>query len=357
MPKFKQLVPRALIKRKWGRPYPAVELVNGCVVEFTSFDAVIEGDDLAGLGVDEVHLLQGGAQLQNLRNRVRDPLARRRAFVCAGLPEAGWVREHFDLENYDERERRRRQTMLVGTKQNTKLPKDHLRSILASCPSGYEQALVGGGWLPVQNAMYPQFSRSWNLVPDSEARVDQPLEVVGMDVGVSSAACLAQERRLENNRRGCLVVGDVVLKHASVYELATAVRDHRFGHLIQPGHTTIALDPTVRPDEVNAVKRVFPKVRILIRKRTDPLYMVRPGQRLVKAALRNAEKQTSLHFIESLTKTKHGVVDAMLGVKFSERTGDRVKDDTLDHAEDALRYAVNVVLGDKAPQGTLERFL
>ncbi len=350
MPKFKRLLPRQLVREERGRPYPSIKLLNGCVVEFASYEAVLEGDDMVGVFVDEISLLRDSATLQNLRNRCRDPLARRRSFAVAGLPEAGWVRQHFDPAGWEPGEQRRRLTMLVGTRDNKHLPRAHLENILSACPAGYESALVGGGWLPTKGALYDQFDRHVHVVPNDRA-TSAPIKAVGLDLGVSSAAVLVQEERLPGGLTGALIVGDVVRHGGGTEDLARAVRDHRLGHLIRPGTTVFCVDPSTlgnAADARAAIQRVFPDCRVHQRKRTDPLFHVEPGVRLVQAALRNAKGEVRLHVIRSLEQTNHGVVDAFLNERINERTGNRLKVEAKqEHCADAMRYAVTFVLEGK----------
>lgn len=346
IPKFRQVCPRELIRKVHGRPHPAIRLVNDCVVEFMSYDAVIEGDDLAAVVVDEVHKLTDATQLQNLRNRVRDPWALRRAFLAAGLPESGWVREQFDVARMDQKEQRRRQTMLVGTELNTHLPKSHLESILSSCPDGYQASLVGGGWMPPENALYPMFSADRHVVPAARYRANQPIAAVGIDIGRSAAAVICQEEKIPGVGPGVLVVDEVLLQHSSVEDMAAAVKAAH-GPRLRPGVTVVAVDPTIRDDELNAIYRTLPGLYVKKRPRTDPFYHVNAGIRLVQAALLNAKGESRLHFVAGLNQHTRGVLDSLLNTKFHPRSGERVKDNTRDHAEDALRYACNAILADK----------
>lgn len=346
MPKFRQVCPRELIRRVRGKPYPSVELINGCTIDFASFEAVIEGDDLVGVAVDEVHKMTDPTQLQNLRNRCRDPFASRRQFMAAGLPESGWVRETFDTSVMPEHERRRRFTLLVATAQNTHLPKAHAESVMSSAPSIHAQAITGdkngdGVWLPPLNALYAMFDARRHVVPYARYRADRPIAAVGLDVGRSSAAVLVQEEP----GPVVLVVDEIIAHASSVEDLASAVKASH-GPRLRQGYTRVAVDPTIRDDELDALYRVLPGLEIVKRGRTDPFYAVEPGIRMVQAALLNARGETRLFFTDNL-KIRRGILDSMQNTKFSERTGARVKDNTRDHAEDALRYAVNAVLGDR----------
>ena len=55
------------------------------------------------------------ARFINLVSRLRDPHAARLAMIVTGRPEAGWVRETFDLDRMEPADRVNRFTRLCGT--------------------------------------------------------------------------------------------------------------------------------------------------------------------------------------------------------------------------------------------------
>lgn len=348
MPKFLQICPKPLIKRRAGRPFPSLTLINGCRIEFTSFDSVIEGDDLAAVLIDEVHLINDTYKFQNLRNRVRDPHASYRAFCVAGLPQAGWVREQYDPASWKPEEHLRRQTMLVGTKDNPNLPKSHLDNILSSISKAYERSVMMGGWMPTFGALYSDFDRLRHVIPDSYVQ-NAPIAAVGIDLGISSAAAMVQKRDLPSVGSSALVIGDVVQVGGGTEELCLKLKAHPYGHLIVPGLTVFCIDPSAYgggQDARAAIHKVFPGAYVHQQPRTSPYISTANGITLTQAALLNGKNETRLQFVESLTNTKHGVIDAMLNEKLSPITGKRMKVEAKqEHSADALRYAVQYILG------------
>jgi len=344
-PKLEALIPPALIRRRWGRPHPRWHLINGAEIVFVSNEASFEGEDLAVILIDEIqYLATAPEKYVNYLARLRDRHSPRRALIACGLPEAGWVRATFDLDALAPQERAMRHTLLVGTRDNPHLSEGLVAQIMAACPSGYEEALIGGGWMPGQNALYPMLGDE-NIVPDSKTDTNAALWL-GMDIGVSSAVCLGQDYATPHGR-GVLIVQDIVLSHASVSDMCAAVKATPWAHLIIAGKSSIAVDPTIRADEQQAIYKAFPGVRVIIRSRTDPLYHVQAGLRLVQAALQNAKGERRLFVSERCRRTKNGVLEAWQNARTSPVTGRRVKDDRLDHSEDSARYLVNAMLGDR----------
>lgn len=349
MPKLGDVIPPELIIKKTGRPYPTWHLVNGVDISFVSFEATFEGEDIAAMLVDEVQLLaQDPVKFQNYLARLRDPRASFLGMICTGLPEAGWVRDQFDPNRLNAKDRALRHTVLTGTRDNKSLPPDTVAQFLASCPAGYEAAFIEGGWMPMADALYDMFGEH-NIVPSSMWDRSVPVKL-GLDAGVSSAIVVGQHMSFPWGR-GVLLGESVVGRHISIKELCLKAKE-KYGKQIIAGHSKICCDPTIRSDELAAMRSVFPGVHIMQRKRTDKLYQVEPGIRLVQAAIQNSQQQNHVAIVASDRGTKRGLIDAWTRIKKSPRTGARIKDDALDHVDDAARYLLNHMLGDSgfAPQ-------
>lgn len=355
MPKLMEALPREVIVKKVGRPHPTWSLINGVDISFVSGEAIFEGEDLTAIWVDEVHKMSSDpSRFQNYLARLRDKRNpdNKLGLMCTGLPEAGWCRQQFDVERMDlpPELAKLRHTVMMGTADNPHLPDALIQQFLASCPSGYEEAYIRGGWMPAEGALYVMFSDD-NIVDNSRYDKEAPVSV-GIDAGVTAAAVVGQEENLPTGR-GALIIDNFVKKGYSVEAMCELVRDKYVTQLI-PGKSVICVDPTFRADEMIAVRRVFPSLRVIKRGRTDPFYAVEPGQRLVQAAMKNAKGQRSLHIIKRCDKVKDGLIEAYYNTKVSPITGNRVKDNRFDHVEDAARYLVNHLLGDNgfAPQIT-----
>lgn len=349
IPVYERIVPPELIRKKWGAPHPRWLFHNGCDLLFIPGESrAIEGMTICGLHIDEVDkpCFADHTEWTNLLLRLRDPQAAHLLCIATGLSAIGFVRDTFDLDRLDPQSRFNRKTVLMGLNENPFVSPAARLQVLASVPDGYQRALVDGGWLPTEGALFPMFREDLHVVPDSWA---DPAGMVhlGLDVGISSAAMVVQPFTPKGQQhRGCLVVDEVIAKHSSVEDLCSQVKATKFGHQLVPGRSIIACDPTIRVDEVNAIRRVFPGVHVLKRERSDRFYREEPGVRLVQAALRNASGQTSLYFCERVRHTRNGVLDALRSLQYHERTGKQRTDDKRDHPADALRYAVQLVLQD-----------
>ena len=129
-------------------------------------------------------------------------------------------------------------------------------------------------------------------------------------------------------------------------QLAQQVKASRFGHMIAPGRSKVYVDPTLRVDERNALRRIFPGVHVVQRERDDFLYNVEPGVRLCQGALRNGAGQVHCRFLKHLRQNADGVIDAIMKAKRNDRSGRLQVQDRFDHAQDAWRYLLNGMLGD-----------
>ena len=345
IPKLNDVIPSQLVRSRRGRPHPEWTLVNGVTIAFVSGDAMFEGEDQFLIWVDEVHKMAGDdTRWTNYMARLRQKGQPTLSMIATGLPEAGWVREHFDVGRFEPGDRPFRNTTIIGTRDNPHLPPALVRQIMAACPSGYEESLLAGGWMPMADALYSMFNTELHVVPDSEEDRSIPLSM-GMDIGVSSGAVTGYRRGLKHGK-GVLITKDYVGDRESVRSLATRVRDDNPGRWV-PGHSKICVDPTIRADELEAIYKVFPGLEVVIRKRTDPFYATTPGIRMVQAALLNMHQQVSWHVCNRCRGTKRGIIDALLGTKKDTATGHRKKGNTLDHVEDGNRYLVNELLGDQ----------
>ena len=201
-------------------------------------------------------------------------------------------------------------------------------------------------------AVFSSFDQAVHVLPIDYEDPNAPIHV-GLDVGVHSAAVLGQDRPAEirgitgqvTRGTGLLIVDEIVGAGLSVEDLVTQVKLLPSAHRIIPGKSKIYVDPTIRRDEVNIIRRHFPECHVVVKKRTDPFYSKEPGVRLIQAALRDGKGNTRLWFCRRLQGTRNGVLDAVLNARVNERSGALVKNDKDDHSLDALRYLVQGRVG------------
>ena len=357
MPVMRQVTPPELIQKEWkGTADMRWLMANGLELAFVSANAEFEGVTLAGMWIDEIQhplIADRSDKFINYFARLRDPNANRRAMIITGKPEAGWVREQFDLDGLEPEDRVNRYTQLCGTNDNPTLTPGHVAGILQSMPAGSADAVRKGGWLMAVGSMFPHFDQSVHIVPNDREDPNAPVHV-GFDVGTHSAAVLGQDCPAtikgvtgEPTRgNGLLVVDEIVGAGLSVEDLCTQVKLLPAGHRIIPGKSQIYVDPTIRVDELNIIRRHFKGVHVAVKPRTDPFYSKGPGVRLMQAALLDGRGNTTLWFCRRLQGTKSGIIDAVLEARYSsERSGLPVKDDRTDHSLDALRYLTQGRLG------------
>ena len=339
---IESLLPKGLIKQRWHMPQPRLLLQNGLEIHAISADSRYEGESLVLCWCDEIQHEVYSADptlYTNLIARLRDPKARLRhpRMLVSGLPTAGFVRDTFDRDK-DARLFLR----LWASKQNTRLAEGIFAEIQKATPYGQEDVYLRGQWTQHPDALYPQYRAELHLVDDPGNRA-QPVSI-GIDVGNRSAVIIGQRRQVPGTAETRLHVVDEILGDGlSTDELVERFR--RTGWLIQPGKSEICVDPTIRRDELGAIRRYYPSVQLLQRERTDQYYEVQTGVRLVQTALRNSSGHVRLTFARHLGMNRRGVIESLTALRFNSRTGGMVVDDLRDHPNDALRYLTCAVLG------------
>ena len=336
------LLPRSLVKRRWGAPQPRLLLQNGLEIHAISADSRYEGESIVLCWCDEIQHEVYSADptlYTNLIARLRDPKSRLRhpRMLVSGLPTAGFVRDTFDRPS-DARLFLR----LWASKQNTRLAAGIFDEIQKATPFGQEDVYLRGQWTQHPDALYPQYRPELHLVDDPGNR-SQPVSV-GLDVGNRSAIVIGQRRPVPGTAETRLHIVDEILGDGlGTDELIDRLR--KSGWLLQPGKSEISVDPTIRRDELSAIRRYYPSIHLVQRERADPYYEVQTGVRLVQTSLRNASGHVRLTFTRHLGANRRGVVESLQSLRFNSRTGGMVVDDLRDHPNDALRYLTCTVLG------------
>lgn len=352
---LREIIPSAMIKKEWKRPMPRWLLANDVEVSFVSGDAEFEGENLFAIWVDEIHhpiFSRNPNKFRNYLSRLRDPHSTVLSLLCSGLPEAGWTRDTFDLERLTAAQCENRYTRLCGSNDNPHLPEELIQAILTMVPQGMETAVKSGGWMLPPGAIFRGYDQGLHVISNDAEDNNAPVHI-GMDVGVHSSAVLAQDRPAtitgvtgqQERGKGVLIVDEVVGEGLSVKDLCMQIRMLPSAQRIIPGRSEIYVDPTIRTDELDVIYSSFAGCHVVVRKRTDEFYNIWPGIRVMQASLRDGLKNTRLWFCQRLQLNKNGILDAMVGSRVSERTGQLVKDDSTDHARDAARYVIQGRLG------------
>lgn len=344
---IRRLLPKGAVKKKWGMPKPRILLHNGLEILAISAQEEYEGDNVVLCWCDEISKPAFSDKphiYTNLVARLRDPKRKQKhtRMWVSGLPTAGWVREMFEIKQRDPT----RLTSLWSMRLNTKLDPALRDQILKATPYGQEATFLEGRWQPLEGALFPQFSEDRHLLDDPGT--PGPVEV-GLDVGNRSCAIIGQRRQIPGSADTRLHVVDEVLGDGlSVAHLLDELdaRMRERGWFLMRGRSAVAVDPTLRRDEVGAIFSRYPEVHVEQRARSDEYHDVERGLRLMGAALRNAaEDAPRLTFARHLGQNKRGVIESFLRLRRNPRTGRIMVDDLRDHPNDACRYLACWVLG------------
>lgn len=330
-------LPPSLVLRQWGRPKPRLLLANQLVVSAVSADSVYEGENLVLAWLDEIQhetYANNPIHYTNMVARLRDTTGDHKylPMIVTGLPTSGFVKDTFDDRPGDTGSK----LWLWGTKLNAHLPQSSLDQIKRNTPYGQELTFLDGLWQPIPNALYPQYRADTHLV-NQQGNRNGPVDV-GMDVGNRSSAVIGQPSPM-----GLFIADEIIGHEITVHELCDKLRAS--GWPLVPGKSRIFVDPTIRRDEIYSIRNIFPNIHIIQRERTDEFYDVWRGVRLIQSSLRAADGKVRLTFASHLRQNQNGVIKSLEYLRYNNRTGGMVVDDTRDHANDALRYLVCGVLG------------
>lgn len=336
-----QFCPREFILRHRGHPHNDLLLANGHLIELHSGKGELDGQNYTNVWIDEIHHRAfGHRKFMNYQARARDPLQPRHLVIASGLPESGWVQETFDRP-----ESPSRKTLLLSTSDNPFITPEVMAELLASCPAGEEAYYLRGGWHAVRGAIYPQFSAATHIV-DRGHNPRAPVHV-SMDVGNQASVLFGQDIAIPLRNivgqtspgKGLLIVGQMQPENMSVDQICYQIKTRTEFHVV-PGRSTICVDPTTDRDELAAIRKHFPGVRVVRRERGEDTYSVDTGIRLVKRALRDALGNTRLFFSRTLVGAPRGILEAIPRYKTAEGSDAPIKDNTYDHALDSMRYLV-----------------
>lgn len=372
---FFNVCPSAFVLRRRGPPHNDILLANGVTILTHSGEAEIEGITASVVWIDEIHrptFANHATRFPNLMARLRDKKAPQKAMIVSGLPESGWIRERFDipgvkpeiLSNGPDKppvrvyKNDRQCTVLMPTVGNTHNDPDVVSAYFSQCPSGQEESLLGGNWMPPQGAIYPQFSADIHLT-DFRGNADAVTHI-GLDIGDHGAMLFAQQAPAQirnivgrQHTENGLIVVDQILTHDQSVDAMCYQAKTRTGWNIFGPNTTICTDPTTRRDETKAIRKHFPNARIVKRERGHETFPIESGIRLTQSALRDALGNVRLRFWRGLADESLGVIDGLQRYRRNPVTGLPVKDNSRDHCLDALRYLAAEWLRTEKPEARI----
>lgn len=333
---FQKAVPRAIVAKAYKTSPYEVILKNGHSIVFWSADAEFEGASLTGVVVDEIahRSYQEQDKWMNIVSRVRDPLAPKLTILVAGLPEQGWVREHFDYKANDPTGL----TVLSGMMDNLYLPAETVANYRSDCPAGQEDFFLYGRWRMPEHAIYSRFSSDVHVVSD-ELRPGV-LTHASFDFGDRSHILIGQTYTEGGEKR--LLVGDEIhLEGVDTPGQARALRElaNKRGLVFGAG-STFNMDPTAKIEQIKPVRDAFPGVRVVQTQRGNAYFEIDDGIRCVQRAIMDSMGVIRVRFSRSLMNRRYGVIDGIQSYRRNPQTQVPVRDNLRDHALDTFRYMV-----------------
>jgi hypothetical protein len=346
------ILPREMILKKWGMPYPRFLTRNGIMVSAISATAIYDGRNNVLCWCDEIHrpaYVDNPASYTNYVARLRDPMrkAKHTRMWVSGLPTSGWVRDKFEVKEPHPQ----RRLSMWDMDLNTKLDQSLKDEIMHAAPDG-DLHFLKGVWQAIPNALYPQYNEDVHLV-DDEGNPRAPVSV-GIDVGTRSAVVIAQRQPVPGSAESRLHVVDEILGDGITCEVQCRMLKESKWRL-EPGRSTISCDPTIRGDEKKHIYAAFPGVQVVIRDPADELHSVIRGVRLVQARLRAADGSVRITVNRKLAAARLGVVASFLRMQSNPLSGAPKVDDYHDHPNDALRYLACTELGRQVGAPTASR--
>lgn len=353
---LKAVCPPELIIREWKSPDFEILLANGHVIKFRTIKGSLEGASCATILVEEIHLVQDERIWLNYQARARDPRAKNRMVIASGLPESnGWLQSVFDGHADDEN----RMTVFMSSTENHYLPAEVLDQFRKSAPASAVSRYIDGRWSTPEHRVYYQFSPKVHMV---NRPIDRSASVsIGLDVGDQSAVIFGQTVKItcktEHGRTyrdsGLHIVDELTPNYVSTEEVCRMIRDR--GWRIDE-NSALYVDPTIRKDEVAAIRRVLPKIPIIKRSRRGHADECEAGHLCVNSAFQDADKNVRLTLADTLSREPGSVYHSVLN--FKRTATNRVhRDNKLDHKADCLRYLVQGVLpGNRQKIQIMDRF-
>lgn len=167
-----------------------------------------------------------------------------------------------------------------------------------------------------------------------------------MDVGNGGAVVFGQDVTVElksgKKDKGLRIVDEMLFADLSVEEICLRIKAEKPWRIVE-GESVVCVDPNTDCDEIRSIRRVFgQRIRVVRRERGDEEFPIETGIRCVQGGLRDAHGDVRIMFSRrALHGTQFGLFDGINRYRRNEVTAGRpVKDNSRDHALDALRYLV-----------------
>ena len=362
---IKNILPPELIAKEKNLPDWELHLINGHRIVFRTVKGMTEGGTCCAIWVDEAHKIPAKGQWLNYQARSRDMRARHRLVMASGLPEHGWLQEVFDgwggaTETAIGRGVKisadmqlegggtvKREAVFMHAFDNPHLPPETRATLVASTSASEARKYIEGRWMKPERMIYYELNHATHIVKDPGQR-DRWVHI-GFDVGDHSHVVVVQSRRQRGQDAdgapytldGWHVVDEWHANEVSTEELCRQIKAR--GWLLHPRHSSLYTDPTIRRDEIAAIRRVFPELPIIKKSRKDKADSTEAGYASTNVALRDAHGRTRLTFSDSLSREPHSLLWC-LGKFRRKPNGHPDRDNVVDHASDALRYPVSSLM-------------
>lgn len=346
---FRKICPDELIfKERLYGPEPHIQLTNGHKILLYSAEGAMNGPTLCQIWADEIQERIYDGKWDNIQGRVRDKRAQRLNVQASGIAQRGHVETIFRRPNTENR-----LTVLLFPEDNVgNMAKGYQHELRASQPASRERD--PDGWMIVQEAMYPKFSRVRNLrMPPGMENVSvnslrsRPTSFA-VDLGAKAAVVFGQPctalvstglygpdgQPLMKLEPGLLLVAQFIPDNMRNAEQLAKVIKQRARWNFEPGISKIFLDPTAEPDQVVHFRNHFPGVEIIQIKRGF-YHKEDNGVRAVDRAILDGNGDVRLFIAPTLEKdpSGRGVVEM-----FSSYLLAKPKDKKYEHAADVVRY-------------------
>lgn len=354
---LRQLLPRGFIQEERKAENIWV-LINGHEVLFKTAAGAIEGNNLCALWLDEAHQLEPELWA-NLQARVRDPRARQLLILVSGLPEFGWLQDAFGKqEHYADPERC---IIHCSTLDNHNLPPQVVAQLRSSVGASEADAYLHGKWRQAQDAVFYGFAPARNVIRDVGDK--HATTHLTLDVGNRGAILLFQirQKRFKNLVNGQWVeklgpalhfVDELLPENISTEEACRIAKGRGWairnedqaraasasGRTVEPSY--VFMDPRSNIDQMEAVRRTFGNVRVIVKRRGMQGYDVDEGHRAVNAAFADVDGNVRLTISDQLPQEKRSLRTSLPKVRRRADGDGMIKDNLTDHVADALRYPV-----------------
>ncbi len=184
--KTKEYLDRRGIPYKHNKNEKSIKYLDGCESEivFQTCDIapeLLQGPEYGALAIEEAESVSF-AHVKKLRGRVRKPMtSRKKRYFSNPPPENSWLMDAY--------EKGRDFFYLADTRENITLPQDYIDDLLEMYPPGsygYRRYIVGEMGVPLEGAVYPEFSSKIHLIDEQQVPWDRIVGYVnGLDFGHS----------------------------------------------------------------------------------------------------------------------------------------------------------------------------